>query len=141
MSYAGRMYRRMFLPSVLTLAAGSLAAAGAKAVQEMPGQAGMLSLYSNLPAWLFVAGLGIALFLAAVQLIRIRLWERGALAACYVCGCLLGAPRSAPRGLGTARECLGCGKVHGTNHRISTQVVPLAVAVQDTVVTPVRSVR
>lgn len=132
MSYAGRMYRRMFLPGVLTLAGASLAAAGLKAVQQMPGELGMRSLYSNLPGWVFAAGLTLSVALAAVQIVRLRLWDRGALASCYVCGCLLGTPRAVRHGLGTARECLGCGKVHGTNHRILTQVVPLAVAVQDT---------
>lgn len=141
MSYAGRMYRRMFLPSALALAGGTLAAAGAKSAQQLPGQVGMVSLYSNLPAWVFAAGLTLSLSIAAVQIVRLRLWDRGVLAGCYVCGCLLGAPRAARHGLGTARECLGCGKVHGTNHRISTQVVPLAVAVQDAAVSPVRSVR
>jgi len=141
MSYAGRMYRRMFLPSALVLAGGALAAAGAKAAQQLPGQVGMVSLYSNLPTWVFAGGLVLSFSIAAVQVVRLRLWDRGVLAGCYVCGCLLGTPRAARHGLGTARECLGCGKVHGTNHRISTQVVPLAVAVQDSTASPVRSVR
>lgn len=141
MSYAGRMYLRLFMPSLLAFGTGSLAAGVAKAAQQLPGNFGLVSLYSNLPGWLFGGGLTLALAILTVQLFRLRLWERGALAGCYVCGCLLGAPRSARRGLGTTRACLGCGKVHGTNHRLSPNVVPLAVAVTDTANAPVRSVR
>ncbi|MET0256316.1 MAG: hypothetical protein ABWZ85_02705 [Luteibacter sp.] len=139
MSYAGRMYFRLFMPGLLAFGTGSLAAGVAKAAQQLPGNFGLVSLYSNLPAWLFAGGVTLALAIVGVQLLRLRLWERGAIAACYVCGCLLGAPRAARRGLGTTRGCLGCGKVHGTNHRLSPNVVPLAVAVTDAA--PVRSVR
>lgn len=140
MSYAGRMYFRAYLPGVFALAGGAIAAAGLKAAQQLPGEFGTLSLYSNLPGWTFAGGLAVALGVAAVQTVRLRLWERGAVAGCYVCGCLLGVPRAARQGLGMTRHCLGCGKVHGVNHRLSPKVVPLAVAVKDTA-TPVRSVR
>ncbi|SEW04171.1 hypothetical protein [Luteibacter sp. 329MFSha] len=142
MSYAGRMVFRMYLPGVLVLAAGGVAAAGLKAAQQLPGDLGTLSLYSNLPAWTFGVALVVALTIGAVQTLRLRLWDRGAIAGCYVCGCLLGSPRAARRGLGLIRHCLGCGKVHGVNHhRLSPHVVPLAVAVKDTAAAPVRSVR
>ncbi|HXO99362.1 MAG TPA: hypothetical protein VN813_02620 [Luteibacter sp.] len=140
MSYAGRMYFRLYLPGVIALSVGAVAAAGLKAAQQLPGEFGILSLYSNLPGWTFAGGLVLALTIAAVQTVRLRLWERGAIAGCYVCGSLLGAPRAARRGLGMTRHCLGCGKVHGVNHRLSPVVVPLAVAVTDTAA-PVRSVR
>jgi hypothetical protein len=130
----------MYLPGVIALAGGALAAAALKAIQQFPGDIGTLSLYSNLPGWTFAAGLAIALTVAVVQTVRLRLWERGAIAGCYVCGCLLGAPRAARRGLGMTRHCLGCGKVHGVNHRLSSVALPLAVVVPDTAA-PVRSVR
>lgn len=142
MSYAGRMVFRMYLPGVVVLAAGALAAAGLKAVQQLPGDLATFSLYSNLPAWTLGVSLVVALSIAAVQTLRLRLWDRGAIAGCYVCGCLLGTPRAARRGLGLTRHCLGCGKVHGVNHhRLSPTVIPLAVAVKDTASAPVRSVR
>lgn len=142
MSYAGRMVFRMYLPGVVVLAAGAMAAAGLKAIQQLPGDIGILSLYSNLPAWTLGVSLLVALAIAAVQTLRLRLWDRGAIAGCYVCGCLLGAPRAARRGLGLTRHCMGCGKVHGVNHhRLSPTVIPLAVAVKDTASAPVRSAR
>lgn len=140
MSYAGRMYFRLYLPGMVALTGGALVAAGLKTAQQWPGDFGILSLYSNLPGWTFAAGLAIAITIAAVQTVRVRLWERGAIAGCYVCGCLLGAPRAARRGLGMTRHCLGCGKVHGMNHRLSPVVLPLSVAVKETSA-PVRSVR
>lgn len=141
MSYAGRMYFRLFLPSLLAFGTGSVAAGVTRAAQQMPGDFGLVSLYSNLPAWLFAGGLVLAVGVAAVQLLRLRLWDRGLIAGCYVCGCLLASPRAARRGLGTTRECMGCGKVHGTNHRLLPTVVPLAVAVKDSASVPVRNVR
>jgi hypothetical protein len=135
------MYFRLFVPSLLALGAGALAAGVTKAAQQAPGPFGLASLYSNVPAWLLAAGIAVAVAIAVAQLIRLRLWERGVVGACYVCGCLLGAPRAARRGLGTTRKCMGCGKVHGTNHRLSPTVVPLAVAVKDGAGAPVRSVR
>jgi len=141
MSYVGRMVFRLYLPAGLALAGGALGAAALKAAQRVPGDFGTLSLYSDLPGWTFAAGMAIGLALATVQTVKLRLWDRGALAGCYVCGCLLGAPRAARRGLGRTRHCLGCGKVHGVNHhRLSPHVVPLAVAVKDTAA-GVRSVR
>ena len=140
MSYVGRMYFRMYLPAGLALAAGTVAAAALKAVQPAQGDLAILSLYSNLPAWAFAGGIVLALAIAAIQTVRLRLWDRGALPGCYVCGCLLAPPRAARRGLGMARRCLGCGKLHGVNHhRLMPRVVPLAVAVKEA--GPVRSVR
>jgi hypothetical protein len=139
MSYAGRMYLRMFLPAGLALALGVGAAGVMQVVQDRPGELGNLALYSQLPRWLLGCGLMLAVALAAVQLVRLRLWDRGALASCYVCGCLLAAPRRARVGLGKVRPCTGCGKIHGVNHRVHTRVVPLAVAVAEPA--PVRSVR
>jgi hypothetical protein len=136
------MYFRMYLPAGLAFAGGTLGAAFLTAVQRMPGDFGTLSLYSNLPGWTFAAGMTIGLALVAVQTVKLRLWDRGTIAGCYVCGCLLGSPRAARRGLGMTRTCLGCGKVHGVNHhRLAPRVVPLAVAVKDTAarVTTVRS--
>jgi len=131
----------MYLPAGLALAGGVVAAAALKAVQPAPGDLAILSLYSNLPAWAFAAGIALALVVAAMQTIRLRLWDRGAIPGCYVCGCLLASPRAARRGLGLARRCLGCGKLHGVNHhRLMPRVVPLAVAVTDTA-GQVRSVR
>lgn len=141
MSYAGRMYLRLFMPSILAFGAGVLAAGVARAAQQWPGEVGLVSLYSNLPGWLVGAGVMVALVFAAIQAWRIRLWERGGLHDCYVCGCLLGAARSARRGLGTTRACMGCGKVHGTNHRLLSSIVPLAVAAREGAATPVRSAR
>lgn len=129
MSYAGRMYFRMFSPSLMVVGAGALAAAAMKAVQQMPGQLGILSLYSNLPGWIMAGSLTVALGWIAVQAVRVKLWDRGAIASCYVCGCILGTARATRRGLGMTRHCLGCGKVHGVNHRLAPVVVPLAVAV------------
>ncbi|NID15722.1 hypothetical protein [Luteibacter yeojuensis] len=141
MSYVGRMVFRLYLPAGLAVAGGTLGAAALKATQGMPGDLGTLSLYSNLPAWTFAAGLAIGLVLVAIQTLKLRLWDRGAIAGCYVCGCLLGPPRAARHGLGRTRHCLGCGKVHGVNHhRLAPRVVPLAVAVKDTAA-QVRSVR
>lgn len=141
MSYVGRMYFRMYLPAGLVFVGGAVGAAALKAAQRVPGDFGTFSLYSDLPGWTFAAGLAIGLGLAAVQTVKLRLWDRGTIAGCYVCGCLLGSPRAARRGLGMTRTCLGCGKVHGVNHhRLAPRVVPLAVAVEDTA-TPVRSVR
>jgi len=141
MSYVGRMYFRLYLPAGLALAGGAVAAGALKAVQPSPGDLGTLSLYSNLPAWAFAAGIALALAVAGIQTIRLRLWDRGAIPGCYVCGCLLASPRAARHGLGLARRCLGCGKLHGVNHyRLMPHVVPLAVAVKDTAGT-VRSVR
>jgi hypothetical protein len=135
------MYFRMYLPAGLAFAGGVVGAAALEAAQGMPGDFGTLSLYSNLPGWTFAAGLALALALAAVQTVKLRLWDRGAIAGCYVCGCLLGSPRAARRGLGMTRTCLGCGKVHGVNHhRLAPRVVPLAVAVKENGA-PVRSVR
>ena len=141
MSYVGRMYFKLFVPSLLAMGTGALAAGVTKAAQQVPGPFGLASLYSNLPGWLLGLGTAVAAALAVFQLVRVRLWERGVLGACYVCGCLLGAPRAARRGLGTTRKCMGCGKVHGTNHRLISTVVPLAVAVKDGAGAPVRSVR
>ncbi|MDF3982365.1 hypothetical protein P3W24_08170 [Luteibacter sp. PPL201] len=137
MSYTGRMYVRMFLPCGVWLAGGSVAAAVARAAQSMPGSFGMTSLYSNLPAWLFVAGATAALLLGMVQVGRLRFRDRD----CYVCGCLLGAERTARGGLGRTRRCLGCGKVHGVNHRLAPHLRPLARAVDEPapVATSVRS--
>ena len=140
MSQAGRMYFRMYLPGAMALVGGALAAAGLKAMQQLPGDFGTRSLYSNLPGWTFAGGLVLAVAIAVVQTARLRLWERGAIAGCYACGCLLGTPRAARRGLGMTRHCLGCGKVHGVNHRLSSAALPLAVPVPDTAA-PVRSVR
>jgi hypothetical protein len=131
----------MFSPGLATLGAGALAAAAMKAVQQFPGDLATLSLYSNLPNWIFAGSLAVSITLVAVQAVRVKLWERGALASCYVCGCVLGSPRAARHGLGRTRHCLGCGKVHGVNHRLAPVVVPLAVAVTDTAAVPVRSVR
>ena len=141
MSYVGRMVFRMYLPAGLAFAGGAAGAAALKAAQWVPGDFGTLSLYSNLPGWTFAAGMAVGLALIAVQTVKLRLWDRGAIAGCYVCGCLLASPRSARRGLGMTRTCLGCGKVHGVNHhRLAPRVVPLAVAVKDTAA-GVRSVR
>jgi hypothetical protein len=135
------MYFRIYLPAGLAFAGGAAGAAALKATQRVPGDFGTLSLYSNLPGWTFAAGMAIGLAWAAVQTVKLRLWDRGTIAGCYVCGCLLGAPRAARRGLGMTRACLGCGKVHGVNHRrLAPRVVPLAVAVEETAA-PVRSVR
>jgi hypothetical protein len=123
------MYFRMFSPSLMVVGAGALAAAAMKAAQQMPGQLGILSLYSNLPGWIMAGSLTAALGWIAVQAVRVKLWDRGAIASCYVCGCILGTARATRRGLGMTRHCLGCGKVHGVNHRLAPVVVPLAVAV------------
>jgi hypothetical protein len=142
MSYVGRMVFRMYLPAGLVVAGGIIGAAGLKAAQGTPGDLGTFSLYSNLPSLAFAGAIAVALAIAAVQTVRLRLWDRGAIPGCYVCGCLLAAPRAARRGLGMTRRCLGCGKLHGVNHhRLSPQVMPLAVAVQETAAAPVRSVR
>jgi hypothetical protein len=144
MSYAGRMYVRMFSPGLMVLGVGALAAAAMKAVQETPGRLGILSLYSNLPGWIIAGSVTASVAWIAVQAVRVRLWERGALASCYVCSCILGAARASRRGLGMTRHCLGCGKVHGVNHRLAPVVVPLAVAVTavaDGATAPVRRVR
>lgn len=144
MSYAGRMYVRMFSPGLMVLGVGALAAAAMKAVQEMPGRLGILSLYSNLPGWIIAGSVTASVAWIAVQAVRVRLWDRGTLAGCYVCGCILGSPRASRRGLGMTRHCLGCGKVHGVNHRLAPVVVPLAVAVTavaDSATAPVRRVR
>lgn len=141
MSHMGRMYLRMCLPSAFALATGTVAALAAHTAQEWPGDFGMASLYSHLPRWLFAGGLTLAAALAALQAARVRQWERGAVVGCYVCGCLLGAARPARDGLGKTRRCLGCGRVHGVNHRLSPHLRPLAVAVSDTAKAPVRSVR
>jgi hypothetical protein len=135
------MYFRMFVPGLVVLGAGSIASAAMKAVQQMPGDLGTLSLYSNLPGWIFAGTIAATVTQVAVQAVRVKLWERGAIASCYVCGCVLGSPRSARHGLGRTRHCLGCGKVHGVNHRLAPVVVPLAVAVTETATAPVRSVR
>lgn len=140
MSYAGRMYFRMALPGLLAFVGGVAGAAMVKAAQEVPGDFGGLSVYSNVPLWIFYSGVGLAVAIGAAQIVRIKLWERGAIGGCYVCGCLLGA-QSTRRGLGMTRKCLGCGKVHGMNHRLAPVVIPLAVAVQDTARAQVRSVR
>ena len=144
MSYAGRMYVRMFSPGLMVLGVGALAAAAMKAVQEMPGKLGILSLYSNLPGWIVAGSVTASVAWIAVQAVRVRLWDRGAIASCYVCGCILGTARASRRGLGMTRHCLGCGKVHGVNHRLAPVVVPLAVAVTvvaDSATAPVRRVR
>lgn len=137
MSYTGRMYLRMYLPCAALLAAGAVAAAAAQIAQGYPGEFGIASLYSQLPRWLFVLGASSAALLAMAQTMRLRLRERG----CYVCGCLLGMERNARGGLGRTRRCLGCGKVHGTNHRLAPHLRPLAVAVEATAERSVRSVR
>ena len=131
MSYVGRMYLRMFMPGVLALGAGSVAAAAMRAAQAFPGELGNFSLYSHLPRWCLVAGVTAGFAIAAMQAVRARLWERGALASCYVCGCLLAPARTGRGGLGRVRPCLGCGKVHGVNHQVVARVVPLQVAVND----------
>ncbi|QWT18616.1 hypothetical protein KPL74_12790 [Bacillus sp. NP157] len=141
MSYAGRMYRRMFTPGLLAMGVGALAAAAMKAVQEVPGELGTLSLYSNLPGWLLAAGVSAGLAITGMQALRVRLWERGALASCYVCGCLLAPARMRRGGLGRVKPCLGCGKLHGVNHQLAPRLVPLQVAVVDTPSVRVRSVR
>jgi hypothetical protein len=131
----------MFLPAGLALAGSAIGAAALKAVQPASGDLAILSLYSNLPAWAFAGGIAIAVAIAGIQTIRLRLWDRGAIPGCYVCGCLLAPPRAARHGLGLARRCLGCGKLHGVNHhRLMPRVVPLAVAVKDAA-GQVRSVR
>jgi hypothetical protein len=128
MSYAGRMYFRMFSPSLMILGVGGIAAAAVKAV----------------PGWIVAGAVTAAVSWVVVQAVRVKLWERGAIASCYVCGCLLGNPRASRRGLGMTRHCLGCRKVHGVNHRLTPVVVPLAVAVSavaDAAAAPVRRVR
>lgn len=141
MSYVGRMYLRMFAPGLVALGMGGVAAAAARAAQEFPGELGNLVLYSHLPRWLFAAGLFAGLAVIGMQALRVRLWERGALASCYVCGCLLAPARASRGGLGRVKPCLGCGKVHGVNHHLAPIVVPLQVAVNDAAGTQVRSVR
>jgi len=144
MSYAGRMYFRMFSPGLVILGVGAVAAAAMKAVQQVPGRLGILSLYSNLPGWIVAGSITVAVGWVAVQAVRVKLWDRGAIASCYVCGCLLSTARASRRGLGMTRHCLGCGKVHGVNHRLAPSVVPLAVAVTavtDTATAQVRRVR
>ncbi|WP_213950042.1 hypothetical protein [Luteibacter sp. dw_328] len=144
MSYAGRMYFRMFSPGLMVLGVGAIAATAMKAVQQMPGDLGILSLYSNLPGWIVAGSVTAAVGWVAVQAVRVKLWDRGAIASCYVCGCLLSTPRASRRGLGMTRHCLGCRKVHGVNHRLAPVVVPLAVAVTtvtDAATAPVRRVR
>ncbi|HVI54449.1 MAG TPA: hypothetical protein VM621_05285 [Luteibacter sp.] len=144
MSYAGRMYFRMFSPGLMVLGAGALAAAAMKAVQQVPGRLGILSLYSDLPGWIMAGSVTLALCWVTVQAVRVKLWDRGAITSCYVCGCILGTARAPRRGLGMTRHCLGCGKVHGVNHRLASVVVPLAVAVSavtDNATAPVRRVR
>lgn len=137
MSYTGRMYLRMYLPCAVLLASGAVAAAAAQIAQGYPGELGIASLYSHLPRWLFAVGASSAALVAMVQTMRLRLRDRD----CYVCGCLLGMERSARGGLGRTRRCLGCGKVHGTNHRLAPHLRPLAVAVDGTAEHAVRSVR
>jgi hypothetical protein len=141
MSYVGRMYLRMFTPGLFALGAGTVAAAAMRAAQEFPGELGNFSLYSHLPRWLLAAGVCAGVAIVAAQALRVRLWERGALASCYVCGCLLAPARTGRGGLGRVRPCLGCGKVHGVNHRVAPRVVPLQVAVTDGAAPGVRSVR
>jgi hypothetical protein len=141
MSYVGRMYLRMFTPGLLALGTGAAAAAAMRAAQEFPGDIGTLSLYSHLPRWLLVGGVCAGIAIVAVQVLRVRLWERGALASCYVCGCLLAPARTGRGGLGRVRPCLGCGKVHGVNHHVAPRVVPLQVAVTDGAAPQVRSAR
>ncbi|MGN6480951.1 hypothetical protein [Luteibacter sp.] len=141
MSYVGRMYLRMFMPGLMALGTGAAVAAAARAVQEFPGELGNLSLYSHLPRWALAAGLFIGVALTTVQILRVRLWERGALASCYVCGCLLAPARTCRGGLGRVRPCLGCGKVHGVNHVMAARVVPLQVAVGESTGPRVRGAR
>ncbi|TCV94109.1 hypothetical protein EC912_104306 [Luteibacter rhizovicinus] len=146
MSYAGRMYFRLYLPSLLVLGCGLGAAASAKAAQELPGDFGGLATYSNLPAYLFFVGLVLAVTIGVAQTFRVKLWERGRIPGCYVCGCLLGAAQVGRRGLGLYRKCLGCGKAHGVNHRLSPAAVapvPVRVAATDPAqtVAPIRSAR
>jgi hypothetical protein len=141
MSYVGRMYLRMFAPGFAALGVGAAAAAAMRAAQEFPGELGNLVLYSHLPRWLFAAGVLAGLAIVGVQVLRVRLWERGALASCYVCGCLLAPARASRGGLGRVKPCLGCGKVHGVNHHLAPVVVPLQVAVNDAAGAQVRSVR
>lgn len=139
MSHTGRMYLRMYLPSAFVLAAGALSAWVAHAVQDLPGELGIASLYSHLPSWLFAGAATLSALLAVAQTVRVRQWERGVYASCYVCGCLLGAARPVREGLGKTRRCLGCGRVHGVNHRLSPHLRPLAVV--EPAELPVRSVR
>ncbi|HEY4090130.1 MAG TPA: hypothetical protein VGN46_01345 [Luteibacter sp.] len=141
MSYVGRMYLRMFMPGLLAWCTGAGGAAAMRAAQAFPGELGNLSLYSHLPSWLLAAGLCTGVAIIAVQALRARLWERGALASCYVCGCLLAPARTGRGGLGRVRPCLGCGKVHGVNHHMPAHVVPLQVAVTDGTGPQVRSAR
>ena len=144
MSYTGRMYFRLFSPGLMVLGVGALAAAAMKAVQQVPGRLGILSLYSDLPGWIMAGAATVAIGWVAVQAVRVKLWDRGAIASCYVCGCILSSARASRRGLGMTRHCLGCGKVHGVNHRLTPVVVPLAVAVSavtETATSPVRRVR
>ncbi|MBB3225641.1 hypothetical protein FHW69_000231 [Luteibacter sp. Sphag1AF] len=132
MSYASRMYVRLYLPAVLALAAGFAAAACAKAAQELPGDFGGRAVYSDVPTYLFFLGLVVACAIGVGQTIRVKLWERGRTSGCYVCGCLLGSARAGRRGLGLYRKCLGCGKTHGTNHLLLTPAMtPVRVAAND----------
>jgi hypothetical protein len=121
MSFVTRMCLRLYAPCLLLFLGGIAAAAVVKAVQEAPGDMGGLAVYSSLPNWCFAAGIVAGAALAVIQTIRLQRWERGRGAGCYVCGCLLGTPRSGRLGLGLYRKCLGCGKSHGMNHRL---VVP-----------------
>ncbi|UPG95440.1 hypothetical protein [Luteibacter aegosomatissinici] len=141
MSYVGRMHLRMFMPGLLALGTGAVAAAALRAAEALPGELGNFLLYSHLPRWLLAAGVCAGVAIVGIQALRIRLWERGALASCYVCGCLLAPARTGRGGLGRVRPCLGCGKVHGVNHHVTGRVVPLQVAVPDSTGPGVRGAR
>ncbi|WP_250625078.1 hypothetical protein [Pinirhizobacter soli] len=111
MTYLSRMFFRLYAPATCVAASGAALASvgrslGADAADAADAAGSTLTLTS-------VAGYALLLLAAAlVGLASLRLlrWKSGAVASCFVCGCLLQAERESRHGI--SRRCTGCGKIH-----------------------------
>ncbi|WP_250627374.1 hypothetical protein [Pinirhizobacter soli] len=108
MTYLSRMFFRLYAPATCVAASGAALASVGRSLGADAADAAESTLTLT-----SVAGYALLLLAAAlVGLASLRLlrWKSGAVASCFVCGCLLQAERESRHGI--SRRCTGCGKIH-----------------------------
>lgn len=110
MSYATKMQLRMLLPCLMPVFLGTLASWVLATLDNLPAGLGGNPVQSDVPEWIFLAGLAVTTLAISYQCFRLWRWSKGDGDTCYVCGCLLGSERHGR--WGDYRPCLGCPKNH-----------------------------
>lgn len=96
MSYSTKMQLRMLLPCLMPLLLATLASWVLNTIDNLPGGLGGQAVESQMPEYIFLAGLAVTTLALAYQCFRLWRWSRGEGDTCYVCGCLLGSLSLAP---------------------------------------------